>query len=147
MVILRFRKIVLHNRIIDKTRSKKNQENSAHRFGDNYLTNHLVKFWQDRIKPWRVGALTEAVVQRCSVKNLLLEISQKFTGKQVQACNFIKRETLAQVFSCEFCKISKNTFFTEHLWWLLLLLDHALAITFIVSEGFLTSFNFSRGSC
>ena len=33
-----------------------------------------------------------------------------------QACNFIKKETLAQVFSCEFCKISKNTFFTEHLW-------------------------------
>ena len=26
----------------------------------------------------------------------------------------------AQVFSCEFCEISKNTFFTEHLWWLLL---------------------------
>ena len=25
-------------------------------------------------------------------------------------CNFIKKETLAQVFSCEFCKISKNTF-------------------------------------
>ena len=24
--------------------------------------------------------------------------------------------TLAQVFSCEFCEISKNTFFTEHLW-------------------------------
>ena len=30
-------------------------------------------------------------------------------------CNFIKKETLAQVFSFEFCKISKNTFFTEHL--------------------------------
>ena len=27
------------------------------------------------------------------------------------ACNFIKKETLAQVFSCEFCKIFKNTFF------------------------------------
>ena len=26
------------------------------------------------------------------------------------ACNFIKKETLAQVFSCEFCEISKNTF-------------------------------------
>ena len=26
------------------------------------------------------------------------------------ACNFIKKETLAQVFSCEFCKISKNIF-------------------------------------
>ena len=31
------------------------------------------------------------------------------------AFNFIKKETLAQVFSCEFCEISKNTFFTEHL--------------------------------
>ena len=27
-----------------------------------------------------------------------------------QACNFIKKEALAQVFSCEFCKISQNTF-------------------------------------
>ena len=28
-----------------------------------------------------------------------------------QACNFIKKETLAQVFPCEFCEISKNIFF------------------------------------
>ena len=27
-----------------------------------------------------------------------------------QACNLIKKETLAQVFSCEFCEISKNAF-------------------------------------
>ena len=27
----------------------------------------------------------------------------------------MEKETLAQVFSCEFCKISKNTSFTEHL--------------------------------
>ena len=27
-----------------------------------------------------------------------------------EVCNFIKKETLAQVFSCEFCEISKNTF-------------------------------------
>ena len=27
----------------------------------------------------------------------------------------IKKETLAQVFSCEFCKIFKNTFFVKHL--------------------------------
>ena len=32
----------------------------------------------------------------------------------LQACNFIKKETLAQVFSCEFCEISKNNFSTEH---------------------------------
>ena len=37
----------------------------------------------------------EAVVQRCSEK----------------AFNFIKNKTQAQVFSCEFCKISKSTFF------------------------------------
>ena len=42
----------------------------------------------------------------------------KFTGKPLcrpQACNFINKEILVQVFSCEFCEIFKNTFFTEHL--------------------------------
>ena len=29
-------------------------------------------------------------------------------------CHFIKKEALAQVFSSEFCEISKNTFFTEY---------------------------------
>ena len=33
-----------------------------------------------------------------------------------QACNVIKKETPAQVFFCEFCKIFKNNFFTEYLW-------------------------------
>ena len=37
-----------------------------------------------------------------------------------QACNFIKKETLAQMFSCEFCETSENIIFIEHLWWLLL---------------------------
>ena len=32
-----------------------------------------------------------------------------------QACNLIRKETLALVFSCEFSKISKSTFFVEHL--------------------------------
>ena len=32
-----------------------------------------------------------------------------------EACNFIKKETMAQVFSCEFYEIFKNTSFTEHL--------------------------------
>ena len=35
---------------------------------------------------------------------------------KLQACNFIKIVTLTQVFSCEFWKISKNNFCTEHLW-------------------------------
>ena len=51
----------------------------------------------------------------------------KFTGKHLcqspyfnkvagQVCNFIKIEDLTQVFSCELCEISKNTFFTEYVW-------------------------------
>ena len=35
---------------------------------------------------------------------------------QTKACNFIKKGTLAQMFSCELCEISKSTFFTEHPW-------------------------------
>ena len=50
-MIFRLQKIVIHHKIINKTRSTKNQENFAHRFGDNYLTNDIVKILQDRIKP------------------------------------------------------------------------------------------------
>ena len=39
-----------------------------------------------------------------------------YKKKLFQACNFIKKEPLAQVFFCEFCEIYKNTFFTEHSW-------------------------------
>ena len=35
--------------------------------------------------------------------------------KQVLTLNFIKKETLAQVFPCEFWEIVKDTFLTEHL--------------------------------
>ena len=44
-------------------------------------------------------------------KNIVLKNFVRFTWK-----NFIKKETLAQVFSCEFCGISKSMFFTKHLW-------------------------------
>ena len=36
-------------------------------------------------------------------------------GVLPKARNFIKKESLAQVFSCEFCEISKKTYFIEHL--------------------------------
>ena len=44
--MLKLRKCVIHNKIINKTQSRKNQENSAPCFWDNYLTIHLVKFQQ-----------------------------------------------------------------------------------------------------
>ena len=47
--------------------------------------------------------------------NVGVSIYRKTQENTGQACNFIKKESLAQVFSCEFCEISKNTFFTEQL--------------------------------
>ena len=39
-----------------------------------------------------------------------------YDSRRAWACNFIQRQALAQVLSCKFCEIFKNTFFTEHLW-------------------------------
>ena len=55
----------------------------------------------------------EAAVQSCSVKKGALRNFAK-----LQTWGFIEKEALAH--SCEFCEISKSTFPTEHLWWLLL---------------------------
>ena len=56
---------------------------------------------------------SEAVVRWCSAKKVFLKISQNCEIQfcRSEACNFIKKESLAQIFSCEFCEISKNTFF------------------------------------
>ena len=40
-----------------------------------------------------------------------------------QARNFIKKETLTQVFSVNFGKFLRTPFFKEHLWWLLLFIS------------------------
>ena len=61
---------------------------------------------------------------RCSMKKTVLNNFAKFTGKQLCQSlffnkrlflTFFKRETLAQLFSCEFCEIFQKTLFTEHL--------------------------------
>ena len=66
--------------------------------------------------------------RRCSVKKGVLRNPAKFTAKYLcqslffikvaglRLATLLKKETLAQVFSCEFCEISKNIFFTELLW-------------------------------
>ena len=51
--------------------------------------------------------------KRCSQK--FRKIHRKHLCQRPEACNFIKKEALAQVLCCEFCEISKNTYFTEHL--------------------------------
>ena len=47
----------------------------------------------------------EAAIRRCSVRKMFIEISQ---NSQENTCS---EKTLTQVFFCEFCEISRNTFF------------------------------------
>ena len=47
---------------------------------------------------------------------VILTVKKLLEGPEAEACNFNKKETLVQVFSCEFCEIFTNTFYTEHLW-------------------------------
>ena len=56
----------------------------------------------------------QAEILQNSQKNTCARVSF-LTKLQAEAWNFIKKETLAQVFSREFCENSENTFFTEHL--------------------------------
>ena len=65
--------------------------------------------------PVKIQMIIEAVAQRCSVKKVFLEISQ---NSQQSTCTRVyrpatlfKKMTLVQAFSCEFCEISKGTFF------------------------------------
>ena len=60
--------------------------------------------------------------KKCSLKfskirkKLPVKESLFFINCRPEVGNFIKKANLAQAFSSEFCEISKNTFFTEHLW-------------------------------
>ena len=67
-------------------------------------------------KDTRATSVVKAAVHKCSVKKVFLEISQNsrentsarvsfLTNLQPETCSFIKKETLAQVFSWEFYKI------------------------------------------
>ena len=64
--------------------------------------------------------------RRCSVKTGVLRNFAKFTGKHLfqspffnkvaaSACNFIKKETLEQVFSYEFCEKKHYFFYLENI--------------------------------
>ena len=79
----------------------------------------------------------------CSVRKGVLRNFAKFKGKHLYQnlffnkviINLIKKETLAQVFFCEFGRISKNTFFTEHFWATLLKKISVLKSLFDIFRG------------
>ena len=72
------------------------------------INRHKLLKWMYPMYPFRFTLmfpkLSEAVIRRCSVINMSLKISQN------SACKFIKKDTLAHVFFCQFCSIFKNTF-------------------------------------
>ena len=86
------------------------------------------KYWCTKagvLKYWSAEVLVHWSSHRCCfVKEDVHNNFAKFTGKHLcrslcfkkslEVCNVIKKETLAQVFSCEFCEISQNNFFSEH---------------------------------
>ena len=60
----------------------------------------------------------------------------------MQACKFIKKEALAEVFSCKFFKIVKNTFFIKHLRWLLLIFVTSHKCKYIYETMYDTNYSF-----
>ena len=71
----------------------------------------------------------EAVLEWCFAKGVLQKAIIKFSSSE--AYNFIKKETLAQCFPVNFTKFLRTTFFTEHLWWLLLHITDQLVIYYM----------------
>ena len=82
-----------------------------------FIISGLLNFLKSNIKSNCILLLftnmSEAVIRRCSVKKVFCKkgVPRNFA----EVCNFIKKETLAQLFSCEFfAKFLRTPFLTEH---------------------------------
>ena len=71
------------------------------------------------IKWWDLFRKTQKQPPEGFYKKVVVRSFTKFTGKHL--------------FSCEFCENSKNPFFTEHLWWLLLSFPEKISSFYINS--------------
>ena len=98
--------------------SRLNQTSVQHLWWNFFQKNSIIDVWQNlKNDSFRSSH------QMRSIKKGVLRNFGKFTGQHMCQCLFLnkadfvnnKKETLAQVFSCEFCKIFKKIFFTEHL--------------------------------
>ena len=86
------------------------------------LLTHLIVFLisaNKTIQEQSPGVFCKNDVDRNFIKFIGKRLCQSLISNKVaplRPANFSKKEALAQVFSCEFCKICKNTFTVEHLW-------------------------------
>ena len=85
----------------------------------NAFSSSLRPFNQKRNVSTITETFSETSTKIILLKKVFLEISQNSQETncakgsfliKLQACNFVKRETLLQVFFCEFCEISKIYF-------------------------------------
>ena len=58
---------------------------------------------------WTHRSCRPGVFSATGVLKKFAKLAGKHLCQSLLACKFIKKETVAQVFSCEFCEISKNT--------------------------------------
>ena len=83
------------------------------------FTNLLLYFYENKQKqPPEVIYKKRVLKNLNSVEKMFLKISQNLqesTCARVSFFNFIKKEALAQVFSCEFCEIFKNIISADHI--------------------------------
>ena len=83
----------------------------------------------------------EVVAHRCSVKKVFLEILQNSQGNVWARVSFLiklqapitllKKRLWHRCFPVNFTKFLRTTFFTEHLWWLLLHITDQLVIYYM----------------
>ena len=100
----------------------KNSENRFSEFSLSWKT-LLLNMFPCLINPFVISGVYKSLKENVSIRWKASEVVFVFSEAVIQRCSVkkvLKKETLVQVFSCEFCEISKNTYFIKHLWWLLL---------------------------
>ena len=83
--------------------------------------------WINLLQRWFPVTLRSSH-QRCSIQKGVLRNLTKFTWKHLcqslvfnkvaglRPATLLKKRLWHRCFYCEFCEISRNTFFTEHIW-------------------------------
>ena len=111
-----------------------------------YLGKFWSRVWSVPGPPFRLPLIAKRCagdeVEKFAEKNLCRNcFINKVAGA---ACNFIKKEAPAQMFSYELCKILNNTYFEEHLRTAASTFSFSSAQTAIWSASFLWTIYFSK---
>ena len=82
-----------------------------------FVNNGTFFFQNSKLCSGMVPSINRSSHRRCSIRKGVLRNFIKFTGNHLcQSLFFNEVAGLGWVFSCEFCKISLNTFLTQHFW-------------------------------